>query len=290
MRELKYTGIIGFVLFYCLTCFQIFAQSASDTANITDAQGWKQGRWVTISQENNPEGCKAGIKVEEGTYKDNRKVGTWRKWWCNGNLKNELIYNPDKTIYSKDYYENGNLKEEGQWNSAGWIGSYKFYYPNGKIYYDWKFDTEGRRTGTQKYYFDNGNVMFDGEWNEGKESGIIKEYYENGSLLSEKYYNDGKLDTNRVKIYPKKAPIKIEEKTETVKQVETQPEKSDVGAINDGFHKTFNREGKVDLEGEFKNAKLYNGKKYYYKDGQIEKIAIYKKGKVVQYEQPKPSE
>lgn len=274
-----------FLIAFCMANTFVYAQS--DTLNATDAQGWKQGKWIENSDGEDSEGCTAGTKLEEGYYKDNRKVGVWRRFWCNGKLKNELVYNADKSITSKDYYADGKIKEEGTWNSIGWIGPYKTYHPNGKLYYEWVYDKDGKRTGKQRYYYDNGNLMFDGEWNAGKEAGVIKEYYENGALRSEKTFNDGKLDTTNVKIYaPKevKAPeVKVEVKKEEVKP----PVNPELGTIKDGYNKTFNREGKIDREGEFKNAKLVDGKQYFYKDGKLEKTAIVREGKVIRYETSK---
>ncbi len=277
--------LFNFFIFIALLTFNQFtlAQSnTNDSINVTDSQGWKQGRWVEDSDGEDSEGCSVGTKLEEGYYKDNRKAGVWKRFWCSGKVKNELIYNNDKTITSKDYYPDGKLKEEGTWNNLGWIGPYKTYHPNGKLYYEWEYDQAGKRTGKQRYYYENGNLMFDGTWNAGKEAGIIKEYYENGSLRSEKNFNDGKLDTTSIKIYAQKEvkPVKVDPKKEEVKP----PVNPELGVIKDGYNKTFNREGKVDREGEFKNAKLFDGKQYFYKDGKLEKIAIIRDGKVTRYE------
>jgi antitoxin component YwqK of YwqJK toxin-antitoxin module len=155
------------------------------------------------------------------------------------------------------------------------------------LYYEWVYDKEGKRTGKQRYYYENGNLMFDGEWNGGKEAGVIKEYYENGTLRSEKTFNDGKLDTTNVKIYAPKEVKATEVKVE-VKKDEVKPALNpELGTIKDGFNKTFNREGKIDREGEFKNAKLVDGKQYFYKDGKLEKTAIVREGKVIRYETSK---
>ncbi len=275
-------------LLFLISLYGGTAIAQNDSINKTDEQGWKQGKWVELSDGEDAQGCEAGTRLEEGYYKDNRKVGTWKKYWCSGKLKNELTYNADRSISSKDYFEDGKVKEEGTWNSVGWIGAYKMYHPNGKLYYEWNFDQSGKRTGRQKYYFDNGNVMFDGEWNQGKESGVIKEYYENGALKSEKFFNDGALDTNKVKIYPPKEvkPTEVK-KVDPPKDEKPKQNNAQLGVINDGYNKTFTKEGKIDREGEFKNAKLYDGKQYLYKDGKVEKIAIVREGKVIRYETPK---
>jgi len=282
-RKLFYTLFI----FIAILLASPVVHAQSDSVNVTDAQGWKQGRWIESSDGEDAEGCTAGTKIEEGYYKDNRKVGMWRRYWCTGKLKNELLYNADRSITSKDYYQDGKLKEEGTWNSFGWIGPYKYYHPNGKLYYEWVYDQSGKRTGRQRYYYDNGNIMFDGEWNGGKEAGVIKEYYENGALRSEKSFNDGKLDTNSVKLYAPKETKAEEVKVEPKKEEVKPPANAELGVIKDGYNKTYNREGKVDREGEFKNAKLIEGKQYFYKDGKLEKTAIVRDGKVIRYEAAK---
>jgi antitoxin component YwqK of YwqJK toxin-antitoxin module len=282
---MKVRFLFNFFILITLVTFNrlAFAQSnTNDSINVTDSQGWKQGRWIEKSDGEDSEGCSVGTKIEEGYYKDNRKAGVWKRYWCSGKLKSELVYNADKTITSKDYYPDGKLKEEGTWNNVGWIGPYKTYHPNGNLYYEWEYDQGGRRTGKQHYFYENGNLMFDGAWNGGKEVGVIKEYYENGALRSEKTFNDGKLDTTSVKNYSQKE-TKVEPKKEVVKP----PVNPELGVIKDGYNKTFNREGKVDREGEFKNAKLYDGKQYFYKDGKLEKIAIIRDGKVTKYETSK---
>lgn len=276
--------IYAFFIFITSLTVNQLTYAQSDSLNVTDAQGWKQGKWVELSDGDDALGCSAGTKMEEGFYKDNRKTGVWRAFWCTGKLKNELVYNSDRSISSKDYYQDGKLKEEGTWNSFGWIGPYKFYHPNGKLYYEWEYDQNGKRTGRQRYYFDNGNIMFDGEWNGGKEAGVIKEYYENGALRSEKTFNDGKLDTLSVKNYAPKETKAQEAKVEPKKEEVKPPVNPELGVIKDGYNKTYNREGKVDREGEFKNAKLIDGKQYFYKDGKLEKTAIVREGKVIRYE------
>ena len=279
--------MISRFFFLCFGFIPMLLLAQNDSLNKTDEQGWKQGKWIENSDGEDAEGCTAGTKIEEGYYKDNRKTGTWRRYYCNGKIKNELVYNADRSISSKDYYQDGKLKEEGTWNSVGWIGVYKMYHPNGKLYYEWEYDQGGKRTGRQKYFYDNGNLMFDGEWNGGKEAGVIKEYYENGALKSEKFFNDGKLDTTSIKTYAPKEVKPVEQKIETPKEEVKPPANPQLGVIKDGYNKTFTKEGKIDREGEFKNAKLIEGKQYYYKEGKIEKIAIVRDGKIIRYETEK---
>jgi antitoxin component YwqK of YwqJK toxin-antitoxin module len=102
-------------------------------------------------------------------------------------------------------------------------------------------------------------------------------------LITESTYNDGKIDESSVKVYkpeserPKPAPVK--EQPVEVKKIE--PVKpADVGILTDGFHKTFDKKGRVAKEGEFKNGVLMEGKVYVYEGEKLVKTNIIKGGTV----------
>tara|TARA_B100000900_G_C20379389_1_gene633874 strand:+ start:115 stop:537 length:423 start_codon:yes stop_codon:yes gene_type:complete len=100
----------------------------------------------------------------------------------------------------KEYYDNGNLKSEGKWESLTDCTSI-----GGPI------DCQGegcvecvgptkRKTGLWKYYFDNGNLKMKGSYQILRfiglpivKTGLWKYYYDNGNLKTEgeyKGYND----------------------------------------------------------------------------------------------------
>jgi len=78
--------------------------------------------------------------------------------------------------------------------------------------------------------------------------------------------------------------LREHKKIEPKKEEPKAPVNPELGVIKDGYNKTFNKDGKIDREGEFKNAKLIDGKRYYYKDGKLEKTAIVRDGKVIRYD------
>ena len=54
------------------------------------------------------------------------------------------------------------------------------------------------------------------------------------------------------------------------------------------FQQTQKIKQKIDENNQyFKNAKIVDGKKYFYKDGKLEKTAIVREGKVIRYETSK---
>ncbi len=255
-----------------------FAQT--DTLNKTDANGLKQGYWITYYPNSK-------IKQEEGKYINNKKEGVWKFYYPSGKIKQEVTYKNNRPDgYVKIYYENGNLSEEGIWKGNKWVGKYKFYHKNGKVAYDWNYNERGKREGLQKYFYENGNIMIEGNWKNGKENGVIKEYDENGNLKVEKVFHDGEIDAEATKIY--KNPSKQTTKEDTtqpqkiIKQTNTQKQKDLEYFQDTGNKRLYNTKKQITAEGYFEKGKLINGKKYFYDaDGNLIKINIYKNGKLV---------
>ena len=52
--------------------------------------GKKEGYWIIWAHMRNLPDFKPNDKIEEGNYKTNRKIGMWKKYWANGNLKSEI--------------------------------------------------------------------------------------------------------------------------------------------------------------------------------------------------------
>lgn len=174
-RRIIMTRNLIIIIFFLTT--KIFAQT-TDTINVTDSNGNKQGQWV-VTGKNRPGTCyKPDKKAEEGKYKDNRKTGVWTEYFCNGKIKNILTFKNGRLEGpAKTYYENGKIKEEGTWTwtTNRWIGKYKSYSEDGKVQ-EYIFDGTGKREGPKT------NCVFDTPVIEGKFSSspdsVIKEYKE----------------------------------------------------------------------------------------------------------------
>lgn len=290
-KYLKYlTGLCGGLL-SGLSLFadtsQTFEIYNGDTINYVDANNLKQGLWKIFNHMKNLPGYKPDQVVEEGYYKDSRKVGIWRRYYPNGNIKDEIEYNNNRPSGKyKIYYENGVLQEEGEWKNNRNVGTFKRYYENGNISQEFSFNESGKREGTQKYYYENGQLMIEGEWKEGKESGVLKEYYENGDLKAEKFFADGQLDPEKTKTYEPKKPIEVKkEEPAPVANVvvKKEEEKPNIGAFDgNGYAKLYNLNKQISKDGIFKNYKLIDGKWYKYdENGILIKIEIYKNGRYV---------
>lgn len=115
-----------------------------DTINMTDVNGKKQGKWIIMGYHKKGSCYKEMQKIEEGLYKDNKRIGVWTEYYCNSNVKSKIPYiggRPSGQIIF--YYENGMVREEGTWTNNRWVGNYKFNYDDGTIL-ECVFDDKGK--------------------------------------------------------------------------------------------------------------------------------------------------
>ena len=93
----------------------------------------------------------------------------------------EFFKNFKKNGISKDYYENGSLKYEGEFSDDEYNGKGKFYYPNGD-YYIGQFE-KGKKHGFGIDYYKNGKKKYEGKFEEDEykdQQGAF--YFENGEM------------------------------------------------------------------------------------------------------------
>ncbi len=280
-------------------CGATFAQSQSsevlgtDTINVIDVNGKKQGKWVLMGKHK-PGTCYAPTaKIEEGKYADNRKIGIWVEYYCNNNMKNKLTFtNGRPDGYAIMYHENGKISEEGNWKMNRWVGNYKLYYDNGQVQHEFVFSPAGKREGAQKYYYDNGQVAIEGNFANGKESGLIKEYHENGDIKAEKNYAEGNVDVESIKIYepkkplPKKSDIPAENAPKLVVAKDETPneanKKPSGPMVLNGQHTLYNKNKQITKDGVFKDNNFIEGKAYFYNEnGILTRVAVYRNGMYV---------
>lgn len=249
----------------------------ADTLNRTDANNLKQGYWIKNDTKTN-------TISEEGYYADDKKVGLWKKYYPEGKIKSEITYvlgKPDG--YARFYYQNGNVSEEGHWKGNKWIGDYKYYHENGNPAYEWVYNDGGKRTGVQKYYYESGKIMIEGEWKDGKEAGVITEYYESGKVKSKKSFNNGKLDETSVKTYPAhESGNQHEASNNNTNNTETTENNTEpvVEFNGEGYHKLY-KNGKLEYDGTWKNFVFVEGKRYFYENGKLTMIKVYRDERVI---------
>ena len=135
-----------------------------------------------------------------------------KEYYENGQLKaeGEIVYSSSDGLW-KYYYENGQLKAEGNWSLGKRDGLWKLWYENGqlKLVSNWIYNGNEYLHGFYKAYNMDGQVTSDGNYKFNEENGWWKIYNENGQLIQEgiyesghktgwwKYYIDGKIDSEK---------------------------------------------------------------------------------------------
>jgi len=268
-----------------------FMPNSKDTINYTDVSGKKQRKWILFGKHK-PNTCYAATqKVEEGDYKENRKVGLWMEYFCNGAPKNKITFvNGRPDGYAIMYHENGKISEEGNWKMNRWVGNYKLYYDNGQVQHEFVFNQSGKRDGPQTYYYDNGQKAIEGNFANGKESGLIKEFHENGDLKAEKNYADGNVDVESIKTYEPKKPIvkKSDIPAENAPKLVVAKDEAPNEAVKkgpmvlNGPNTLYNKNKQITKDGIFKDNSFVEGKAYFYNEnGILTRVAVYKNGMYV---------
>ena len=76
------------------------------------ATGLKQGYWIVLNSVKKLPDYPAEAKVEEGKYTDSKKIGVWKNYFANGNIKSEITFTNNRPSgYAKMYYENGKVQK-----------------------------------------------------------------------------------------------------------------------------------------------------------------------------------
>jgi antitoxin component YwqK of YwqJK toxin-antitoxin module len=270
---------LGFVL----TSFSVDSADQDEKTNQKDNDGKKQGKWIYFGKDRPEAGYPVNGKIEEGSFKDDRKEGIWIKYHNDGvtpKLKGEYVNNRPQGQYVK-IHPNGTVKEKGTFEKNQYKDSLLRYHENGKLQYESDYNENGKEQGTVKYYYPNGQLEFEYSAQDGKPVGKATRYYENGDIKEIiDYAVDGSVEKSeqREMVNP---VVKIENSSapkESAPKI-TNPRTKGVKFQPNGYNKVFNENDEIWLDGTFKNGQLWEGKVYDYdKDGILLKVKVFKNG------------
>ena len=115
---------------------------------------------------------KNGVIIGEGIVKDDgNRNGPW-----------------------KDFYPDGSVKSEGNYDNGKQVGEWKYYHSNGKTEQTGKFNKQGKFDGTWKWYFDSGQLLKEEHYRNGLKDGMSTEYDETGKVIEEGEFVNGNED------------------------------------------------------------------------------------------------
>ncbi len=129
-----------------------------------------------IRREYNPEGriekaylYKNGILSGEGIIlEDGNKDGAW-----------------------KEYYSDGKIKAEGNYENGKQTGEWKYYFETGRLEQIGRFNKQGNPDGRWKWFFENGQLLREENYHGGVRDGMLTEYDETGKMITEGEYVNG---------------------------------------------------------------------------------------------------
>jgi len=287
MLSLRRPYLLAAVTFWAFSIQCSFAQAgttAQDTLNRLDEMGRKQGFWKVTAPLAEKPGYTDGQLIEEGRYTNSKRVGTWTRYWPNGKVMSEISYQMGRPRGAyKTYYPNGKVEEQGNWDLDRNTGKFQRWHPNGQLAQDFTFTADGVRDGEQKYYHENGQLAVQVEVDHGKEDGTLKRYTSDGQLQQVAEFNNGVIDqanSKYLKPVPKAEEVKADPKAAPAPVVSPEETTNAVAFRENGYNTLYDRQLRISQQGNFKQGRLWDGKRYNYdKNGILQRIQIFKQGR-----------
>jgi antitoxin component YwqK of YwqJK toxin-antitoxin module len=215
-----------------------------------------------------------GNIIYSGPYRDSVPVGIHREFNKQGDVTNAYIYNDNGLLLSegivdeagnrngkwKDLYNNGKIKDEGQYLENRRTGQWKFFNEEGKTEQIGSYKN-GRPEGMWTWYYENGTVRREEEYFQGRRDGLYTEYSENGEIIAQGQYADG--EKNGIWKY---------------KYGDFSEEGSYIMGLRDGLWRSFFNNGKPKFKGSYVQGNPDGKHTYYYDSGKIKEEQYYNNG------------
>jgi antitoxin component YwqK of YwqJK toxin-antitoxin module len=147
---------------------------------------------VKISASYNKEGKLEGVRREFN------EDGTIDKSYIfrNGIMIGEGIVTEkgERDGYWKEYYNNGALRAEGNYQNDIKTGKWKFYHVNGKLKQEGNYNTQGQPEGEWYWYYESGELLREEYYYLGQLDGLMVEYSEEGEIIAQGQFIEGLED------------------------------------------------------------------------------------------------
>lgn len=279
---------VHFKVIHLLFISVIFFFSASlafgqTNFNQRDSKGRKQGKWVYLGKDRPTEDYPENGKVEEGSYKDDRKEGIWIKYYQDGitpKLKGEYHNNRPEGAYVK-LDAKGTIIEAGKFTKGKYRDSLIRYHANGVVSYQGFYNEQGNEEGKIKYFYQNGQIEFEYTAENGIPKGKATRFYENGDIKEVIQFGEGGQIVKSEKHEMVNPPVKVNDPAASKEQAPTVSNPNTKGAkfLPNGYNKIYNSNQEIWQDGDFKNGRLWDGKVYEYdRDGILLKVRVFKSG------------
>lgn len=179
-------SILTFALFIVFTA--VAAGQGNDDLNKTDQQGKKQGHWIKKYPN--------GTVMYEGTFRNDKPVGEFRRYNSDSKLKSVLIYSPDsREADATIYHPNGFISSKGKYIDQLKEGKWKFFSSaiNGYMINEETY-LKNTRHGLSMRYYPDSTLAEKVNYVNGRKEGEWLQYHPNGKLFLRAYYVNGELN------------------------------------------------------------------------------------------------
>jgi antitoxin component YwqK of YwqJK toxin-antitoxin module len=166
----------------------VAAGQASTDINKTDQQGRKQGHWIKKYPNGNIQ--------YEGTFKDNKPVGEFKRFYKNNVIKSILKYSNDsKEADATIYHPNGFISSRGKYISQLKEGKWKFYssFIKGCLINEEEYSKNIQNGLALKYYTDS-TIAEKVNYVNGVREGELLQYHPNGKIFLKAFYIHGEFN------------------------------------------------------------------------------------------------
>lgn len=154
------------LIFIFLFPILVFAQ-----VNQTDANGLRQGPW----QKKYPN----GKLMYEGSFKDGKPIGEWKRFHEGGLLKVIIQYYAGSDSASAQMFDEAGKKvAEGKYFDEKKTGKWTYYKDTKKISEE-NF-LNGEKNGKARKYYDTGELWEETDWINGKQEGSYQVFFKSG--------------------------------------------------------------------------------------------------------------
>ena len=180
---------------------------------------------------------------------------------------NQFDANKKRTGVWRKFYPNKTIRYEGKFKNGKEIGVFKFYEKSSsKQPVIVKRYSEKSDSTKVEFYSSKGLLQSEGFFIGKIRVGVWKFYFKNKKLMSEEFYDNGKLDGKTINYYPDGKPTEISFYK---------------NGLKDGLSKKYSSDGILIEEITYKNGKPNGLAKFFELNGNLKEEGNYKNGKRV---------
>ncbi len=182
-----------FLVFLVLTVGSSLRTAAQPGLNQTDAHGRKQGPW----EKKYPN----GRLMYQGSFRDDKPVGPWKRWHEGGSLKAILEYSPTSDTVRATLYESASTPvARGLYLGEKKTGTWE-YLSNGRTIATEEF-SHGMKNGISRKFYDSGELLEESAWENDQLEGPYRAFFTSGKPFLECTYHQGRRHGKCTGFYP----------------------------------------------------------------------------------------